>query len=77
MIMNLSAKPILKKILGLIYFFLAGIVIVLAFSLPASVVSEPSLSYILPLALVLVSLILLIKGYLKLTEEAEYSSVKW
>jgi len=64
-----DTKSILNKVIGGIYFLLGGIVVFLSFYLPSSVLDDFALKYIIPILLMLVSILLIINGYLKFTED--------
>jgi len=70
-----DTKTLLKKLLGLLYFFLGGIVVFLSFYLPDTLLRDTALRYVVPIVLGVVSIILIINGYFKLTEDDR--AYKW
>ena len=70
-----DTKTALKKLLGLLYFFLGGIVVFLSFYLPDTLLRDTALRYVVPIVLGVVSIILIINGYFKLTEDDR--AYKW
>ncbi len=66
-----DTREILNKIMGMLFFFLGGILVFLSFYLPQSVLRTTELRFVIPVILAIISIILVIQGYLKLTENDE------
>jgi hypothetical protein len=64
-----DTKTLLNKLLGLLYFFLGGITVFLSFYLPDTLLRDTALRYVIPIILGIVSIILIIHGYFRLTED--------
>jgi len=73
--LTLDTKTLLKKLLGMLYFFLGGIVVFLSFYLPDTLLRDTALRYVVPIVLGIISIILIINGYFKLTEDDH--AYKW
>jgi len=65
---SFDMKYLLNKLLGVIYLLLAGMISFLSFFLPQSIVTDSQLRFMLPITLMFVSIVLVIHGYLKITE---------
>jgi hypothetical protein len=72
---RLDTRTLLKKLLGLLYFFLGGIVVFLSFYLSDTLLRDTTLRYVVPIVLGIVSIILIINGYFKLIEDDR--AYKW
>ena len=70
-----DTKSILNKVIGAIYFFLGGMLVFLSFYLPNSFLQDAALKYVVPIFLMLVSILLIINGYIKFTEGGDSSSI--
>jgi len=70
-----DTKTVLKKLLGILYLFLGGITVFLSFYLPDTLLRDMALRYVIPIILGIVSIILIINGYFKLTEDDR--AYKW
>ena len=68
-----DTKSILNKVIGGIYFLLGGMLVFLSFYLPNSVLQDAALKYVVPIFLMLVSILLIINGYMKFTEGGSVS----